>query len=411
MNKSKFLELVKHPGSIKEQDLGKLETLASEHPYSQILHVLNVKAKSTYNKPNFEKALHLAATYVYDRELLRTLIEGEIDVTQAAAAPAVVEDTTVDTQEQEEVSDFEWIKEVKDDDVDPAKTQELRSNDPSSIVPEVEDEITQTSEPVEESPEKVSEEAADPTESEDSSAPLEEVTEPATAEEQVSPEETAESDIEPEPEPEPESEVIISDTTETVTAELKEISESLEELADEETPTTASSPSATEEKATEDTSESKDVDTVDKVNTVDTVKTSDEEALNLEIEAGSIHAELMENLSQLQESKQQLEETSDIDQYPQNRREQIEIIDNFIKNSPVLSKPNLSAESEAETQDDLSKKSTKLSEELISENLAKIYLKQGKRKDAEKIYKKLIRKFPQKKGYFADQIEKIKKKK
>ena len=62
------------------------------------------------------------------------------------------------------------------------------------------------------------------------------------------------------------------------------------------------------------------------------------------------------------------------------------------------------------SQDDLSKASTKLSEEMVSENLAKIYLKQGKTKDAEKIYKKLIRKFPQKKPYFADQIQKIKKK-
>ena len=110
MNKSKFLELVKHPESINEQDLGKLETLASEHPYSQIVHVLNVKAKSTHDKPNFEKALHLAATYVYDRKLLRTLIEGEIDATEAAPTPAVVADTASDAQEQEEVSDFEWIK-------------------------------------------------------------------------------------------------------------------------------------------------------------------------------------------------------------------------------------------------------------------------------------------------------------
>jgi hypothetical protein len=399
VNKSKFLELVKHPEFINEQDLGKLETLASEHPYSQIVHVLNVKAKSTHDKPNFEKALHLAATYVYDRELLRTLIEGEIDATEAAPVPEVVADTAFDAQEQEEVSDFEWIKEIKDDDVDPAKTEELRSHDPSSIVTEVASEITETSDSVEEStPETVSEEPTEETKNKDSSP--EEVSEAVTAEEPVTPEETDQNHIEPE------SEAVPPDTTETVTAELKEISDSLQELADEETPAPVSPEETTEEINSEDTSTQKDT-----VDTVDPVKTSDEEALNLEIEAGSIHAELMENLNQLQESKQQLEETTDIDQYPQNRREQIEIIDNFIKNSPVLSKPNLSADSEAETQDDLSKKSTKLSDELISENLAKIYLKQGKRKDAEKIYKKLIRKFPQKKGYFADQIEKTKKKK
>ena len=92
MNKSKFLELVKNPESIAENDLTKLEALAIEHPYSQVLHVLNVKAQKSHSKPDFEKALNLAATYVYDRNLLHSLIEGKNDT--AAVSPISI--TTTD---------------------------------------------------------------------------------------------------------------------------------------------------------------------------------------------------------------------------------------------------------------------------------------------------------------------------
>jgi hypothetical protein len=37
-------------------------------------------------------------------------------------------------------------------------------------------------------------------------------------------------------------------------------------------------------------------------------------------------------------------------------------------------------------------------------------IKQGRKKEAEKIYKKLMVKFPKKKSYFADQIKNLSKK-
>ena len=49
------------------------------------------------------------------------------------------------------------------------------------------------------------------------------------------------------------------------------------------------------------------------------------------------------------------------------------------------------------------------SEEIITETLAKIYLDQKKYDKAEKAYKKLSLKFPEKSIYFASQIEKIEK--
>ena len=126
---------------------------------------------------------------------------------------------------------------------------------------------------------------------------------------------------------------------------------------------------------------------------------SDQELSEVQLESSSVitdHAEV--------------EADSDENQTDESEQDPIEIIDTFIKNSPVLSKPDLSADSEATSQKDLSKKSGIFNDDLVSEQLAKILVKQGRRKDAEKIYKKLIVKFPKKKSYFADQIKNISKK-
>jgi hypothetical protein len=60
-------------------------------------------------------------------------------------------------------------------------------------------------------------------------------------------------------------------------------------------------------------------------------------------------------------------------------------------------------------KDDLSEKSLIYNENIISETLALILIKQGKKEKAIEVLKKLIWKFPQKKTYFAAQIEDLKK--
>ena len=60
-------------------------------------------------------------------------------------------------------------------------------------------------------------------------------------------------------------------------------------------------------------------------------------------------------------------------------------------------------------KDDLAEKNLTYNENIISETLAQILIKQGKKEKAIEVLKKLIWKFPQKKAYFAAQIEDLKK--
>jgi len=87
------------------------------------------------------------------------------------------------------------------------------------------------------------------------------------------------------------------------------------------------------------------------------------------------------------------------------QKEQIEIIDQFIKTQPSIkakTKPSVEAV-------DLSENSLAHSDKFVSETLVEILLKQGKTEKAIEVLKKLIWKFPQKKAYFAARIEDLRK--
>jgi hypothetical protein len=90
------------------------------------------------------------------------------------------------------------------------------------------------------------------------------------------------------------------------------------------------------------------------------------------------------------------------------QKEQIEIIDQFIKTQPSI-KGKVASEEKTIPKDDLSENNLIYNENIISETLAEILIKQGKKEKAIDVLKKLIWKFPQKKAYFAAQIEDLKK--
>jgi hypothetical protein len=91
----------------------------------------------------------------------------------------------------------------------------------------------------------------------------------------------------------------------------------------------------------------------------------------------------------------------------EKQKEQIEMINQFMK-----TQPSISAAKERQTPPigDLNPiKSGEFGDNIVSETLVEILVKQGKKEKAIEVLKKLIWKYPQKKTYFASQIEDLKK--
>jgi len=118
-----------------------------------------------------------------------------------------------------------------------------------------------------------------------------------------------------------------------------------------------------------------------------------DDLLELEIDETSEKNEIQNSQSKDTENK-----SSTVDQTA--------IIDNFIKENPRL----VVKETDKFEYEDISVSSVKEDDSLFTDTLAKIYVEQGNFTKAIFVYEKLILKYPEKKAYFASQIEKIRNK-
>ena len=83
-----------------------------------------------------------------------------------------------------------------------------------------------------------------------------------------------------------------------------------------------------------------------------------------------------------------------------------DLINNFLKRQPRLTRPGMLPPAPG-GQPDLSVRSTRAEPDLVSENLARIFVRQGKTARAIEIYEKLMVKQPEKMAYFAAQIQSL----
>ena len=84
----------------------------------------------------------------------------------------------------------------------------------------------------------------------------------------------------------------------------------------------------------------------------------------------------------------------------------LDLINNFLKRQPRLTRPAMRPPATG-GQADLSVRSTRAEPDLVSENLARIFVRQGKTARAIEIYEKLMVKQPEKMAYFALQIKSL----
>ncbi len=106
-------------------------------------------------------------------------------------------------------------------------------------------------------------------------------------------------------------------------------------------------------------------------------------------------------------SRGETEEDEKIDEQAEketgnDRSKKQELIDRFIENQPVMPKV-----SDSVPEVDLSKAGLMKSDSLMTETLARIYLEQGNYTKAKHAYRILCLKYPEKSGFFADQIQAI----
>ncbi len=93
-----------------------------------------------------------------------------------------------------------------------------------------------------------------------------------------------------------------------------------------------------------------------------------------------------------------------LDYVEEKRSKDKELIDAFIQTQPRITP----GKGELKDQEDISEAFIKPDEQLMTETLAQIYVKQGYYLKAIHVYETLSLKFPEKSSYFAAQINKIK---
>jgi tetratricopeptide (TPR) repeat protein len=470
MNKSAFLKLIKQASNITDQQQNELEQVAAAFPYCQTAHLLLAKSAYDRGSMLSTQRLRRASSYAIDRQLLkRTIYTSPILEPVHVEDESVVEQEDEAVLPQEHVTEKE-AEEIHDDSIAITASEASSEESPEEKVtleevyapaaynidsadvakeemPDSEEALEEVYSPTAPLPVPYPLDSADVIEEENPEAEIDselallftfnsisssstdllseresEETTPPQFEQEIEVShfaETAEalSDIEElsagtdttpsaDKETAPAEETIPEEVTEEAPiipaqeSQLPSVSE--EEFFEEEEKQTAAKP--------EDAEINYSFDEIDRLYAEDALgyamgSSRMGEVLQLKDDytrprPQNFHPELILEYSKTHELEKAIQPPAHV------LSKQLDIIDQFLKLNPRL-KTMASLKLKPEPQEDLSLKSSKIKKGMASESLASIFLKQGKTKKALKIYEQLILKYPEKKSYFAEQIEKL----
>lgn len=348
LNKQKFSQLVKDYNSISSEDRNKLHELVSTYPYSQAIHTLIAKANKDANTAIANQTLGYAAMYAADRGVLKEIIESK---PQAPDEPTAI---LPNTETQSNLSEKSTDTQTEQTPYVKRKSEQITVDASLLNKESLSETIMADLHALKVSKANYLEWL---------SMPEEKVIE--EEEKESKPKTAAKQKAQPK----------------------KTTSKTVKKEAPKSKATKAKTSKTDTKKATSAAKEKKSITTKTK-----TTK-------NTKAAASKKRTTTKKNEASSQNQEENKENVGAVDQS--------HIIDNFISKEPsITAKPSKKAPT---NQEDLSEPSTTFNEDLISENLAKILTTQGKTDKAIEIYKKLIWKFPQKKSYFASQIEELKK--
>ena len=367
LNKQKFRQVVSNYRDLSVQDRIDLHDLVKDHPYSQILHTLVAKANHDAKTDIVRQSLNYAAMYASDRSVLKDIIQSEREIkehTKVKRSKNLYEPgnkkNEISQPQEESGNDIIPVKKGKGVTVD---TNELL-NSSDDLIKEVWKDLAD----LKKSKANYMAHALSSSENPQKTTSVRKVPSRSTTTTNKS-SSTAKSKSSA-----PQASTVKSSSKKKQTPAKTDYKVAKAKAS----PTVTKSKSTGEKDTSAKSSEATNTPALQKKNSKTTAKQSNKKITTTKKKV------LTEKLS------------------PES---QSELIERFIDKEPRISAKTIKA-TEAD-QTDLSEKSTVYSEDLISENLAQILLAQGKKEKAVDIYKKLIWKFPQKKSYFAAQIEEI----